>query len=584
MKWFKNLDAVSKLMVGFGVILLISLPLGYLAMAQISQLSELNRQIFERDVAGMEAIKQAELDQALMGHAFSSAVLAESNSAVVGSAEHDFQSLSAEIRTSLNSAYSRSIRANLRDQLQTALATVPNAEAAAQDFFSRAKTNDRVATDAALKAALLAADQMRQTVHRAAVIKDANIEIFKTGEAQILRQAHNRFLLLLFAILTLNLLVCLAIGRSFSKPLNYAASVLGHVERGDLTQRLNINTKDEIGRLAKALNAALSNVSEVIREVGDASRNLTSVSAELAESADLMAGGAQEQAASLEQTSASLEQITATVRQNSDNARQASQFAISSRDAAEKGGSVVQSAMGAMKEINEASTKIAAIIRAIDDIAFQTNLLAVNASVEAARAREHGKGFAVVATEVRTLAQRSGVAAKEIKSLISDSRQKVEKGSTLVNRSGQTLTDIVVSVKRVTDIVSEIASASREQSTGIEQVNGAMLQMDKVMQSNSSQTEELSATANMLASRAKQLEQLIGRFVVTATGPSTQIEERSIQLFEAPSAARREPASQLDPASTTTASLAALAANGLAANPGQPVSSIAALDAEFEEF
>ncbi len=579
MKWFKNLNAVSKLMAGFGVMLLISLPIGYLAMAQISQLSELNRQIFERDVAGMEAIKQAEVDQALMGRALNAALLSQGNGAAVGSAEHDFQFLSAEIRTSLNSAYSRSIRANLRDQLQSALATVPNAEAAAQDFFSRAKANDRVATDTALKATLRAADQLRQSVHQSIVINDANIEIFKANEAQLLHQAHNHFMLLLCVILTLNLLVCLAIGRSFSKPLNYAASVLHQVERGDLTQRLNINTKDEIGRLAKALNAALSNVSEVIREVGDASRNLTSASAELAKSADLMAGGAQEQAASLEQTSASLEQITATVRQNSDNARQANQFAISSRDAAEKGGSVVQSAMGAMKEINEASTKIAAIIRAIDDIAFQTNLLAVNASVEAARAREHGKGFAVVATEVRTLAQRSGTAAKEIKSLISDSRQKVEKGSTLVNRSGQTLTDIVVSVKRVTDIVSEIASASREQSTGIEQVNGAMLQMDKVMQSNSSQTEELSATANMLASQAKQLEQLIGRFVVTGTGPSTQLEERSAQLVEAPSVGRGELAPQVDPGPATSASL-----GGLAANLGQPVSSTAALDAEFEEF
>jgi methyl-accepting chemotaxis protein len=506
-------------------------------------------------------------------------MVSEANSAAVGSAEHEFQLLSADLRTSLNLAYSRSLPADLREQLQSALATVPNGEAAAQEFFSHAKTNDRVATDTALKAALLAADQMLQTLHQATVIKDANIETFKAGETQILHQAHNRFILLLFATLTLNLLVCLAIGRSFSTPLNYAASVLHQVERGDLTQRLHIDTKDEIGRLAKALNAALSNVSEVLREVGDASRNVTSASYELAKSAELMAGGAQEQAASLEQTSASLEQITATVRQNSDNARQASQFAISSRDAAEKGGSVVQSAMGAMKEINEASTKIAAIIRAIDDIAFQTNLLAVNASVEAARAREHGKGFAVVATEVRTLAQRSGTAAKEIKSLISDSRQKVEKGSTLVNRSGQTLTDIVVSVKRVTDIVSEIAAASREQSIGIEQVNSAMLQMDKVMQSNSSQTEELSATANMLASQAKQLEQLIGRFVVTATGTATQIEARSAQLIEAPSAARREIAPQLDPVSATSAAL-----GGLAANLGQPVSSTAALDAEFEEF
>ena len=215
---------------------------------------------------------------------------------------------------------------------------------------------------------------MRDSVHQAVVVKNANIEIFKANEVEILRQAHNRLISVSAASLCLNLLICLGIGRSFAKPLNYAVSVLGYVEGGDLTQRLHIESKDEIGRLAKALNAALSNISEVIAQVREASRNLTSASTELAKSADLMAGGAQEQAASLEQTSASLEEITATVRQNSDNARQASQFAHSSRDAAEKGGGVVENAMGAMKEIHEASTKIAAIIRTIDDIAFQTNL------------------------------------------------------------------------------------------------------------------------------------------------------------------------------------------------------------------
>jgi methyl-accepting chemotaxis protein len=233
--------------------------------------------------------------------------------------------------------------------------------------------------------------------------------------------------------------------------------------------------------------------------------------------------------------------------------------------------------MSAMNEINEASTKIAAIIRVIDEIAFQTNLLAVNASVEAARAREHGKGFAVVATEVRTLAQRSGSAAKEIKALIGDSRRKVENGSVLVNRSGKTLTDIVAAVKRVTDIVSEIAAASREQSTGIEQVNKAMLQMDRVMQTNSSHTEQISGTANVLASQAERLEQLISGFVVDSSAPSA----KEVKPESSPAASLlAKPVPQAPPADSAPASSAL---SNLAANLGHPMST-AALDEEFKEF
>ena len=217
-------------------------------------------------------------------------------------------------------------------------------------------------------------------------------------------------------------------------------------------------------------------------------------------------------------TTFSSEEITGTVKQNADKAKQANQLAVGSRDVAEKGGQVVVQAVRSMTEINLSSKKIADIITTIDEIAFQTNLLALNAAVEAARAGEQGRGFAVVVSEVRNLAQRSATAAKEIKGLIQDSVQKVEAGSALVNKSGETLNEIVSSVKRVTDIIAEIAAASQEQTTGIDQVNRAVTQMDQVTQANAAQTEELSSTAQSLAAQAEELQAVVGRFKLAAGG------------------------------------------------------------------
>jgi methyl-accepting chemotaxis protein len=294
--------------------------------------------------------------------------------------------------------------------------------------------------------------------------------------------------------------------------MNEITQAAQDIAGGDLT--VAVKERSEKDKLMQALASMVERLNSTIRDVADHAANASSSSQQLAAASGAIASGAQEQAASLEETSASLEEITATVRQSADNAQQASQLAVSSKDAAVQGQEVVAQAITAMSEINAASAKIADIISTIDEIAFQTNLLAVNAAVEAARAGDEGRGFAVVASEVRSLAQRSAVAAKEIKVLIQDSLRKVDAGSTLVNRSGETLHGIVGSVKRVTDIVNEMAAAAIEQSTGIEQVSKAMTQLDQVTQSNSAQTEELSATAQSLSEQAVQLSELVGTFNV----------------------------------------------------------------------
>lgn len=269
---------------------------------------------------------------------------------------------------------------------------------------------------------------------------------------------------------------------------------------------------DAIGQVGRALNSAVDSIRSALTEVRGVAETVATAASQLTTASSEISRGAQHQASSLEETASSLEEITSTVKQNTDNAQQARQLANGSRDVADKGGAVVGDAVRAMGEINQASTRIADIITTIDEIAFQTNLLALNAAVEAARAGEQGRGFAVVAAEVRNLAQRSASAAKEIKTLIQDSVRKVENGTSLVNQSGRTLEEIVGSVKRVTDIVAEIAAASREQLTGIEQVNKAVAQMDRVTQNNASQTEEMSGTATSLLQHAEQLRELVARF------------------------------------------------------------------------
>ncbi|MGB6489322.1 MAG: methyl-accepting chemotaxis protein, partial [Steroidobacteraceae bacterium] len=291
--------------------------------------------------------------------------------------------------------------------------------------------------------------------------------------------------------------------------------MLSAVVAGDLGSRIDLGGKSGFFEaMSRGVNQLADNMAEVVSRV-------KRVAAEVHRGADEISAGnsnlsqrTEEQSSSLEETASSMEEMTTTVKQNADNAAQANQLALAARDQAEKGGTVVSQAVSAMTGINEASKKIADIIGVIDDIAFQTNLLALNAAVEAARAGEQGRGFAVVASEVRSLAGRSATAAKEIKELIQDSVRKVEDGSVLVTQSGQTLEKIVASVKKVSDIVAEIAAASREQSSGIEQVNRAVMQMDELTQQNAALVEEATAASQAMVEQVRGLNEMLGRFQV----------------------------------------------------------------------
>ena len=280
----------------------------------------------------------------------------------------------------------------------------------------------------------------------------------------------------------------------------------------DLSAAMPVERMDEVGRTATAFNKFLERIVDVIATVRTSADTVSVAAAQIsAGNADLSVR-TEQQASSLEETASSLEELTSAVRQNTDNARQANSLAVSASDVARKGGAVVAQVVGTMGSINESAKKIADIIGVIDGIAFQTNILALNAAVEAARAGEQGRGFAVVATEVRNLAQRSAAAAKEIKGLIEDSVDKVNTGSVLVDQAGATMEEIVASIRRVTDIMGDIANASHEQSAGIEQVNQAISQMDQVTQQNAALVEEAAAAASSLQERAVELVDVVAVF------------------------------------------------------------------------
>ena len=302
--------------------------------------------------------------------------------------------------------------------------------------------------------------------------------------------------------------------RSITSPLNRAVKVAETVAAGDLTSQIDTTGRDETAQLLRALRTMNDNLLNIVTQVRVGTDTISTASTQIAAGNLDLSSRTEEQAGSLEETASSMEELTATVRQNAANAREANQLAISASAVAVEGGSVVGQMVDTMTAINESSRKIVDIIGVIDGIAFQTNILALNAAVEAARAGEQGRGFAVVASEVRTLAQRSAAAAKEIKSLIGDSVDKVDSGSKLVGQAGQTMNDVVASVKRVTDIVGEITEASREQGQGIEQINEAVTQMDQVTQQNAALVEEAAAAAQSLQHQASNLSRIVGVFKI----------------------------------------------------------------------
>jgi methyl-accepting chemotaxis protein len=364
--------------------------------------------------------------------------------------------------------------------------------------------------------------------------------------------AFGKAVVAMLAILVFALIISVGISLYMSRKiilqiggeLDYAVDVLRKVSEGDLTAEVETKARDQ-SSLLFAMKRMSESLTNIVKGVRDTTESMTVASKEIAQGNSDLSQRTEQQASSLEETASSMEELTSTVKQNAENAKQANQLAANASDIAAKGGQVVDDVVQTMASINASSKKIGDIVSVIEGIAFQTNILALNAAVEAARAGEQGRGFAVVASEVRNLAQRSAAAAKEIKNLIDDSVHKVDAGSRQVDQAGATMHEVVTAVKRVTDIMAEIAAASHQQSAGIEEVNQAITQMDDVTQQNAALVEQAAAAAEAMQGQSEALMQAVDVFKLRTGGSMQIVNAVPIKSVAKPALA--------NPASTTVA-------------------------------
>ncbi len=517
MNWLQNLKISVRLPLLMGAVLLTAVCVGLFGIQQLNH-------ALSTFVHGNETDLAQERMATAMLSGFKTQVQEWKNTLLRGKDPKQlerywtaFQTREAEVAAmaaKLKSALPDGEARGLVERFHTAHTAMGAGYRKAYEAFKAAEFDIAVG-DAAVKGMDRAPSELLETL----AVNIATLSATHLREAQAGgERAAKISIALMLAAALLGAVAVMLTSRSIVRPIREGVRVAQAVAAGDLSSHIEVTRRDETGELLAALKTMNSNLVGIVSTVRHSSDSIATGSAQIAGGNADLSQRTEEQASALQQTAASMEQLGTTVRQNADNASQANQLALNASGVAVKGGEVVGRVVATMKGINESSRQIAEIIGTIDSIAFQTNILALNAAVEAARAGEQGRGFAVVASEVRSLAQRSAEAAKDIKRLISISVERVEQGTALVDEAGTTMQSVVHAIRRVTDIVGEISSASGEQSQGVSQIGDAVNQMDQVTQQNAALVEESAAAAESLKRQAHQLAEAVAAFRLQPTG------------------------------------------------------------------
>jgi len=519
---FKQMKVGTRLISGFLSLAILGAAVALVGIFNMSRMNDSADALYKRELLGVSYVKEANINLIYIGRAVRNMLLA-SDEKDRANAMSTIAESRARMKDYLDKArplfYSESGKRLLGELDEHMRAYEMAVEEATKRAQADVLQESRAAVDYVFTTMAPKSNAIDDRMTSLTLIKEKNAQDAAAASAALYQSSRALMLMLVLGSAIFGLALGVVLTRSLTRQLGgepaYAGDIARRIAAGDLTVAVELRQGDSSSMLF-AMKTMRDSLARIVGQVRSGTETIASASSQIASGNLDLSSRTEEQASSLEETASSMEELTSTVKQNADNARQANQLASSASEVAERGGVVVSQVVDTMASINDSSKRIVDIIGVIDSIAFQTNILALNAAVEAARAGEQGRGFAVVAAEVRTLAQRSAAAAKEIKQLIGDSVSKVDAGARLVDHAGATMTEIVDSVRRVTGIMGEIASASQEQNAGIEQINVAITQMDQVTQQNASLVEEAAAAAESMQDQAARLAQLVAVFKLDA--------------------------------------------------------------------